>query len=112
MLCTIFIEELRFECIIGILDFERKTPQEVIVDVKLEYYHDKNDFIDYAKVTKLIKKSMKKQKFLLIEDALAYLQKKLKKTFPQIQKLKIKIAKPSILPDCRVAVATSTQFDS
>ena len=111
MLYTIFIEELRFECIIGILEEERTTPQEVVVDVKIEY-HDKDDFIDYAKVAKTIKKSMKKRKFLLIEDALEYLQKKLKKKFPSIETLRIKIAKPSILPDCRVAAGISARFDS
>ncbi len=111
MLCTIFIEELRFRCIIGILDFERETPQKVVVDVEILYDNDCG-FIDYAKVSKVIKKQMKKRKFLLIEDAHRFLQKKLKKKFPHIQTLKLKIAKPSILPDCRVAVATSTTFDS
>ena len=111
MLCTIFIEELRFECIIGILDFERKKPQDVIVNAEI-LYDDEDGFIDYAAVTKIIKKSMKKQKFLLIEDAHRFLQKKLKKKFPKIQSLKMKITKPSILPDCRVSVATSVHFDS
>ncbi|SFV50408.1 Dihydroneopterin aldolase [hydrothermal vent metagenome] len=111
MYSIITIEELRFECIIGILKFERKEPQKVIVDVEIGY-DDNEGFIDYAKVVKEIKKSMKKQKFLLIEDAHRFLQKKLKKKFPKILKLKIKITKPSILPDCRVAVATNKQFDS
>ena len=111
MQCTIFIEDLRFKCIIGILEFERIKTQEVVIDARLEY-DDTTGFIDYAKVAKLIKKSMKKKKFHLIEDAHRFLQKKLKKKFPEIQKIKIKIAKPSIIPDCRVAVATSRKFDS
>lgn len=111
MLCTIFIEELRFECIIGILDFERKTAQEVIVDVEI-IYDEECGFIDYAKVANMIKKHMKKKKFFLIEDAHRFLKKKLKKKFPHIETLNIKITKPSILPDCRVGVAVYSTFDS
>ncbi len=111
MLCTIFVEKLEFKCIIGILDYERTKAQKVIVDLEI-LYDDDCGFIDYAKVAKAVKKSIKKEKFFLIEDAHRYLQKKLKKKFPQMEMLKIKITKPSIMPDCRVAVATSIHFDS
>ena len=107
----IYVEDLRFSCIIGILDFERIQKQDVIINLTITYRYTQ-DFIDYAEVVKLVKKTMKKKKFLLIEDALATLTKKLKKRFPQIKSLKLKITKPSILPDCKVSVEKKSRFNS
>ena len=42
----ILIENLEFECIIGILDFERNSPQLVRICAKFEA----DEFIDYAKI--------------------------------------------------------------
>ena len=107
----IYVEELRFKCIVGILDCERVQKQEVIINLTLDYTYEQ-EFIDYAKVVKLLKKTMKKRKFLLLEDALTTLTKKLKKNFPHIDTIWLKITKPSILPDCKVSVAKTTHFNS
>jgi len=108
---TIHVEDLQFQCIIGILDFERKIPQDVIINLTLQYQYDDN-FIDYVKVTQLIKDTMIRKKFLLIEDALSTLSKKLKKKFPKIDRLSLKITKPSILPECKVSVSFTKKFNS
>jgi len=107
----IYIEDLKFQTILGILDFERVTPQSVIINLEIEYEY-KDEFINYAEVSSLIKETMIKEKFLLIEDALDELSLKLKKEFTKINILNLKITKPSILPDCRVSVANSYKFDS
>lgn len=39
---TIHIEDLRFQAIIGILDFERTTPQDVVVDLTIKYKYKKS----------------------------------------------------------------------
>ncbi len=108
---TIHIENLKFQCIIGILDFERLSPQDVIVNTKIDYIYSK-EFINYADVSNLIKIEMKNQEFLLIEDALSHLSKKLKEKFPLIKNLVLKITKPSILPDCVVSVSEASSFNS
>ncbi|MCD6173695.1 MAG: dihydroneopterin aldolase [Sulfurimonas sp.] len=108
---TIYIEDLKFQCIIGILDFERVTPQDVIINLIIDY-HYKDKFINYAQVRNLLKSLMIENKFLLIEDALNYLSKELKKEFLIINTLNLKITKPSILPDCKVSVANSYSFNS
>ena len=64
---TIHVENLKFQCIIGILDFERTAPQDVIINLHINYDY-KEDFIDYAKVVAFIKEIMLKSEFLLIED--------------------------------------------
>jgi dihydroneopterin aldolase len=108
---TIHIEDLKFQAILGILDFERVAEQDVIVNVEISYDYV-NQFINYADVSELIKTSMQKSKFLLIEDALENLSLKLKDDFPHINRLQLKISKPSILPDCTVSVSNHYQFNS
>ena len=99
------IDSLTFKTIIGILPFERETKQKVILDISFSYKFTKGqkEFIDYSHVANMSKMIMKKEKFLLIEDAIIYLDRALTKEF-KIQKLKIKITKPDILKNCTVSV--------
>ena len=41
---TIHIEALSFDVIIGLLDFERVTPQRVIIDIEASYSYSDDDF--------------------------------------------------------------------
>ncbi len=107
----ITIQDLKFQCIIGLLDFERTTPQDLIVNLEIQYIYTQK-FIDYALVRDLIKSEIQNEKFLLIEDALNHLFIKLKEKFSLIDNLKIKITKPSILNDCDVSVSHSVSFNS
>tara|TARA_R110002033_G_scaffold45441_3_gene88972 strand:+ start:88981 stop:89292 length:312 start_codon:yes stop_codon:yes gene_type:complete len=98
------IEDLTFNCIIGILPFERKNEQRVIINCSFSYNFTNSKFIDYSKVASDIEKLMKKNKFKLIEDALLNLKKYLKDKYC-IKKLNITIQKPDILPNCKVSVS-------
>ncbi len=106
---TIHIEDLKFQSIIGILDFERTKPQDVIINLTIEYNY-KNEFINYAEVSALIKFTMIEKKFLLLEDALIDLASILKKEFFTIEKLYLKITKPSIMPNCKVSLSDNFSF--
>jgi len=99
------IEDLTFDCIIGILDFEREKEQKVILNISFEYYFndDGSNFIDYSKVANYCENTMKKEKFLLIEDAILHLRKYLKTNY-EMKNLKVKISKPNIMPNCIVSV--------
>lgn len=100
----ISINDLTFYCIIGILDFERTTPQKVIINVSFKYkYLDATTFIDYSMVAKDIEDIMKREKFELIEEAILYLRNFLSKNY-KIKKVKIKISKPNILKNCIVSI--------
>lgn len=100
------IRELSFKTIIGILPFEREKTQKVIIDIEFEYLFDEKEksFIDYSQVVTLVKKTMKKEKFELIEEALIFLKESLREKYP-IENLQIKITKPTILKDCIVSVS-------
>ena len=101
---NIEINNLTFKCIIGILDFERITTQRVVLNISFEYEFTKDMFIDYAEVSTLLKSTMKTQKFLLLEDAILYIENLLLHIYP-ITNLQIKISKPDILKDCIVTLS-------
>ena len=100
----IYIEDLSFKCIIGILDFERVNKQKVVINLSFDYEFKDNLFINYAEVSDLIKTTMKKRKFLLLEDAIISL-KEIIDTKYSISNLKLKITKPDILKDCKVSLS-------
>ncbi|MEA3353955.1 MAG: dihydroneopterin aldolase [Campylobacterota bacterium] len=100
----VFIEQLTFKTIIGILPFERVKKQRVVIDVSFNYDFKNGHFVDYGKVAEDLKQTMKKEKFELIEDAIKTLHKKLTKKY-KIKNLLIKISKPDILKRCKVSVS-------
>ncbi|MDD3855223.1 dihydroneopterin aldolase [Sulfurimonas sp.] len=108
---TIHVEDLKFQCILGILDFERTTPQDVVVNLDIEYEY-KGNFINYADVVQIVKDLMKESEFLLIEDALENINLKLIKEFNSIKNIRLKITKPSILKDCKVSVSNHYKSQS
>lgn len=98
------IFDLTFKCIIGILDFERIKKQKVIINISFEYEFSKDLFIDYSEISNLVKSTMKQQKFLLLEDAILYIETLLQNNY-KISYLKIKISKPNILKNCIVSLS-------
>ena len=98
------ISDLTFKCIIGILDFERINKQKVIINISFEYEFSKDLFIDYSEISNLVKSTMKQQKFLLLEDAILYIETLLQNNY-KISYLKIKISKPNILKNCIVSLS-------
>lgn len=104
---TIHIEELTFECIIGILDFERINAQKVIVDLQIDYNYTEDYFINYAEVINLIESNMIEKQYKLLETALNRLEKELLSNYPKIDKLTLKISKPNIINNANVALSKS-----
>ena len=100
---TILIEDLTFKAIIGILEKERNEEQIVVVNSKIDY-EDKKNYIDYAKVCDIIVEIIQNRKFLLIEEAVDEVEKRLKMNFPQMKSLFLSIKKPEILKNALVGV--------
>ena len=98
------ISDLTFKCIIGILDFERIKKQKVIINLSFEYEFSNDSFIDYSQIVNLLKTTMEKEKFLLLEDAISFFEKLLIETYT-IKNLYIKISKPNILKNCIVSLS-------
>ena len=107
---TIHIESLEFSTIIGLLDFERITPQKVIIDLELDYNYTNKNFINYADLATLIKNNIISNKYELLEDALIKVEKEIVKTYKNTERVKIKITKPDILDDCIVSLSRENKF--
>ena len=105
----IIIENLEFDAIIGILDFEREKPQKIIVNAIIEY-ENKENFVDYAKICEMIEQIIKEKKFLLLEEAHEEISKFLKIKFPQIKSINLTIKKPQILKNALVGVNILRKF--
>ena len=102
---TIQIEQLEFDAIIGLLDFERDRAQRVRINVTATYDYQPGIYLDYAEMVEAIKTHIVKQKYELLEEALEGLHTTLTAAFPAIETLLITIAKPDILPDCVVSLS-------
>ena len=107
---TIYIENLTFNAIIGILPEERKIPQKVVLNVELDYEYKKGIFINYAILAQLIENNVKQKQYELIEDALLALFVVIKNKFSQISSIKLKISKPTILDKCDVSVESKVNY--
>jgi len=100
----IHITDLTFKCIIGILENERIKKQKVVINISFEYQFSKDIFINYAEVSSLIETTMKKEKFLLLEDAILHLENLLNQNY-SISNLYLHISKPNILTNCIVSLS-------
>lgn len=107
---TIHIESLSFDAIIGLLDSEREKEQRVIVDIEANYAYEEGVFIDYAEMATVVQEEIKTGRYELLEEALLGLKKRLFETYPKLERMKIKISKPDILPNCRVALSKQWNF--
>ena len=102
---TIRIEDLTFDAIIGVLDFERDRAQRVRLDITAAYEYQPPDYLDYAQMVTVAKEHIIAKKYKLLEEALHGLRATLTQPFPAIETLHITIAKPDILPDCVVSLS-------
>lgn len=107
---TIHIEDLTFDVIIGLLDFERDKPQRVIINLEASYDYSDDKFIDYADIVLLIQNELKEKRYELLENALIGLKEILYTTYPHLKTLSLKISKPDILPECTVSLSKTWDF--
>ena len=102
---TIRIKNLTFEAIVGILPFERETPQSVCIDVKIHYDFNGNNMVDYAHLCHIIKENMMTKHYFLLEEALDGLYQLILFYYPHVTSVKLKIFKPTVLKDAIVGVS-------
>ncbi|MBT8349178.1 MAG: dihydroneopterin aldolase [Sulfurovum sp.] len=107
---TIHIEDLTFNVIIGLLDFERDKPQRVMINLEASYNYSDDAFIDYADMVLLIQNELKEKRYALLENALLGLKEVLYTTYPNLQTLSLKISKPDILAQCTVSLSKTWNF--
>jgi len=100
----IFLSEVKVETHLGVPDWERLVAQTIILDIEMALPDDKScktddiaDTIDYGLVVARIRETLRENSFKLVEALAEHLCQLIMTEFgaPWI---KIKVAKPGILP--------------
>ena len=106
---------LRFEASLGILEFEKTTPQPIQVDAELKLgmqpllpHNDEiNHVLDYRKVRRIIIEECTAEHVNLLETLIGKLANRLMQ-LPGVEGVRVKIAKLEIFDDCEVAIRVET----
>lgn len=100
---TIFIEDLLIRCVIGIHDWERKTQQDVLINIELDVdtaaagaSDDFADTVDYRALTKNVIEMAEKSAFQLVE-ALAEAIARLCLADDRVEAARVQVEKPGAL---------------
>jgi len=101
---TIFISELKVKTKLGVPEWERMVPQTIILDIEIGYDLSKAcksdaiaDTIDYGAVVARIRETLTEHCFQLVEALAEHICQLILKEFKALN-VKIKVAKPAILP--------------
>ena len=101
---TIFLEQVKVQTKLGVPEWERMMPQTIILDIEIGY--DLSiacrsdaiaDTIDYGAVVGRIRETLTENSFKLVEALAEHICRLILKEFGALS-VKIKVAKPGILP--------------
>lgn len=104
----IYIKGVKFHAFIGVGDIERRVGNDYVVDLRLKYSIKKAmqtdevaDTLNYAEVFEVVK-SVMQQPVKLLEHAAQNIVLALKKAFPDIEAIDLKLTKlnPPMGADC------------
>lgn len=101
---TIFLEQVKVQTKLGVPDWERMVPQTVILDIEISYDLSKScqsdaieDTIDYGTVVSSIRETLTEHSFKLVEALAEHICQLIIREFGGLT-VKVKVAKPAILP--------------
>ncbi len=100
----IFLDEIRVQTKLGVPDWERMREQTIILDIEIGYDLSTActsdlvaDTIDYGLVVHRIRETLKTNSFRLVEALAEHVCQLILSEFKALQ-VKVKVAKPAILP--------------
>jgi len=100
----IFLQEVKVETMLGVPDWERMTPQTIILDIELAMPHSRScqtdaieDTIDYGQIVARIRATLAEKSFHLVEALAEHVCQLILGEFgaPWV---KVRVSKPGILP--------------
>ncbi|MFM9834888.1 MAG: dihydroneopterin aldolase [Methylophilaceae bacterium] len=115
---TIFISELKVQTKLGVPEWERMVPQMIILDIEIGYDLSKAcksdaiaDTIDYGAVVGRIRETLTEHSFQLVEALGEHVCQLILKEFKALS-VKLKVAKPNILPGLKALGVTVERHKS
>ena len=106
------IEQLKTCAIIGTLEHERTSKQEIFIDIEFEYDASKpaesDDLfqaVDYSAITEKVLKFVEASQFYLLEKLVAKVLE-IVASFDPIQKASVSISKPNAIPQAKNIIVT------
>ena len=100
------IKDYEFETIIGLLDFERTTPQRVRINIEFQ----SNGFIDYIDMINFIETIFDTEKFGSVESPVEITSQRLKENFSNLIFLKMEILKIEIVKNALVGARIDIKY--
>lgn len=101
---TIFLEQVKVQTKLGVPEWERMVPQTIILDIEIGYDLSQScksdhiaDTIDYGAVVARIRETLTEHSFQLVEALAEHVCQLILKEFKALS-VKVKVAKPNILP--------------
>lgn len=105
MIGTAGLQGLRVECIVGIHEHERQTPQAVIMDIELDYDFAPaaaseaiGDAVDYDGVARRVTALVQQRAFQLIETMAEETAAMLLGELAAVRRVRLEIRKPAAVP--------------
>lgn len=105
----IFINNLELKTIIGVHDWEKNTPQALLLDIEIEtdisgaaLSDNIGKTIDYTEIVDLIKKILSAKQFELLESLGEYITAELLRNDMVLQ-VWLRISKPGAIPEAKAA---------
>jgi len=100
----IFLEQIKVQTKLGVPEWERMMPQTIILDVEIGYDLSNAcksdaiaDTVDYGAVVSRIHEALTEHSFKLVEALAEHVCQLIMKEFGALS-VKVKVAKPAILP--------------
>ena len=105
MIGTTGLKSLQVDCIVGIYEHERQTPQTVIMDIDLDYDFAAaagsdaiGDAVDYDRVASGVTELVQRRAFQLIETMAEETAAMLLERLVQVRTVRLEIRKPAAVP--------------
>jgi len=101
---TIFLDQVKVETKLGVPEWERMVAQTVLLDIEISYDLSAacksdaiDDTVDYGLIVNRIRETLKENSFKLVEALGEHVCQLILKEF-KAKAVKIKVAKPAVLP--------------
>ena len=101
------LKDIQFDCIVGILPYERVNEQPIILNLtlwldfaKAAETEDLNESIDYAKLAEELKAFIRLSSFKLVETLVVKTAEYVLENYPKANAVEVSVIKPKAVPGC------------